>query len=187
MATATKSKKNTKNTKNTAAKKAPAAKKEAKVVPIKPETEETKEKAPKGPWLKTESMKWAKVFARVTVLSGRLTKAQERKHSPDLVDAIEVTTALKASINEIIETLQDGDEAYVPAGRLGGGKTKADVGSVVCLTEKAKEKYADLLEEEEMVDLTVLKVKGAQLIVKSKATEEKFKIPRGQVRVQDEE
>ncbi len=182
MATAKKTKSNSK--KAPAAKKAAAKTPEVKdnVVPIKP----TKEKTPKGPWLKAESMKWAKVFARVTVLSGKLKKAQEKKHSPDLVDALDGVTVLKASINAVIEILQDGDEAYRPAGRL-GGKVKADVGSIVCLTERAMAKYADLLEEEEMTDLTVLKVKGAQLIVKSKATEEKFKIPRGQVRIQDAE
>lgn len=180
MATANKNKKSSKSTK--AAKAAAPAKEEG--TPIKP-AKEKKPAAEKLPWLKREAVKWTRLFTRAKTLSGRMTTAQVKKHSPDLVDAIEAASEAMAHLDSVINALSDGDDKYAPGGIAGAGKVKAEIGSIVCFTDKGRAKYEDLLDEEEMVDLEVLKVKGSMLTVRAKATDEKFKVPRGQVRVQD--
>ncbi len=193
MAKATKATKAAVKAAKTKAAKAKAAKAKAaaKVIPIEsgadtPDISPAPETAAavKLPYLKRESLKWGRVFTRAQKLSGRLTKAQDKKHSPDLVDALDAATKAMKALDEVINALQDGDDGYAPGGKA--GKVKAEIGSIVCLTEKGAKKYADLLEAEELVDLEVLKVKGSMLIVKSKASEEKFKIPRGLVKIQED-
>jgi hypothetical protein len=175
MATAKKTKKsNTKSSK-------PAASEGATVTPIKAEKKPAAEKLP---WLKREGVKWARLFKRAKTLSGRLNTAQGRKHSPDLVDAIDAASEALAQLDSVINALNDGEDSYNPGGMGGGGKGKPEVGSIVCFTEKGKEKYKDLLDEEDMVDLEVVLVKGSMLNVKA-VSGDKFKIPRGQVRVQE--
>jgi len=150
------------------------------VVPIKKATKTL-------PWLKSEEVKWRRVGGRLVKLLGRMERAQEKLHNPDLVDAIDSAKKGILLLDETANLLAEGDDAYKPQGVVGsgGGKKKPEIGSMVCLTEKAREKYEGLLEESEFVDLKVLKVKGSTLIVRALATEEKFKVPRGQVRVQD--
>ena len=188
MATSKSTKANSKSTKAAAKKATKAAKasKETKggtVTPIKPEADKNKPAAEKLPWLKREATKWTRLFTRAKVLAGRMTIAQGKKHSPDLVDAIEAAADSMKHLDAVICALSDGDDAYAPGG-VGGKKGKAGIGDIVCFTEKGREKYKELVEENEFTDLTVLKIKGSFLTVKSKASGEKFKVPRGQVCIQ---
>lgn len=185
-------KKTTKKTTKPAAKKGNVkpSKKNGKVVPIDSAKEESKpkEKKERLPWGKREEVKLVRTRDRLAKSLERFTKAHATKPNKEISDAAVMVKNAVAALTDAAMSLADVDDSYAPRGG-GRGKAKVDVGDTVCLTEKARTKYGDLLEEEEFENLKVMKIKGALLIVKAMGTEdqEKFKIRRGEVRLQEQE